>query len=283
MSDLVLVLVGAALGMVIGMLGGGGGILAVPLLVAAGEPVLSASTMSLVIVGLGAAAALVPHSRAGRVDWPIGLTFGALGAVGAIVGARVAGSIPPHWLLGGFAVLLTAGAVTMLRAGRTARREAGDRDPAHRAIEHDPATEKVLLDAPHVHGATDELVAAVRRTLTARTVALASAVGLVTGVFGVGAGFVVVPALVAAMHVPIKKATATALVVIVMNATIAFIARAGNLHDVRPTLVLAAMTAVFAVVGALVSRRVPAWVLSTSFGTLMVGVAVYTVIKAVSL
>jgi uncharacterized membrane protein YfcA len=105
----------------------------------------------------------------------------------------------------------------------------------------------------------------------------------VTGVFGVGAGFVVVPALVAAMHVPIKKATATALVVIVMNSAVAFVARAGNLRDVHATLVLAGMTAVFAVIGALVSRRVPGWALSTTFGVLMVGVALFTIGKAVSL
>jgi uncharacterized membrane protein YfcA len=280
-SDVVLAAVGAVLGLIIGMLGGGGGIIAVPLLVAAGEPVLSASTMSLVIVGIGAAAALVPHSRAGRVDWPVGLTFGALGAVGAVVGARIAGAIPPGILLGGLAVLLAVGAFTMLRAGRVARRES--REPEHLRAEHDGEIDKVLLDAPHVHSPADQLVAAVRRTATPRTIALATGVGLVTGVFGVGAGFVVVPALVAAMRVPIKKATATALVVIVINSCVAFAARAGNLRDVHATLVLAAVTAVFAVVGALVSRRVPAWALSTAFGSLMVLVAVFTIGKAVTL
>jgi len=280
-SDLVLVAVGAVLGLVIGMLGGGGGILAVPLLVGAGEPVLSASTMSLVVVGVGAAAALVPHSRAGRVDWPIGLTFGALGVLGAVVGARVAGSIPADWLLGGFAVLLVVGAFTMLRAGRVARRESLDVE--HLRSSHDPDVARVLLDSPHVHGPSDQLVDAVRRTASPRTILLATGVGLVTGVFGVGAGFVVVPALVAAMHVPIKKATATALVVIVMNSAVAFVARAGNLRDVHATLVLAAMTAVFAVVGALVSRRVPGWTLSTTFGVLMVAVALFTIGKAFSL
>jgi uncharacterized membrane protein YfcA len=278
-SDVVLVALGAVLGFVIGMLGGGGGIVAVPLLVAAGETVLSASTMSLVVVGVGAAAALVPHARAGRVDWPIGLTFGALGAVGAVIGALLAGHIPAGWVLGGLAALLLIGAVTMLRAGRTARREAHDEE--HRATMHDAASDSLLRDGPHLHGPA--IVEAVRRTASPRTIALASGVGLVTGIFGVGAGFIVVPALVAAMRVPIKKATATALVVIVINSTVAFAARAGNLRDVHATLVLAALTAAFAVIGALVSRRVPAWILSTAFGTLMLAVATYTLVKAASL
>ena len=172
----------------------------------------------------------------------------------------------------------TVGAFTMLRAGRVARRES--RDVEHLRTSHDPDVAKVLLDSPHVHGTADQLVDAVRRTASPRTIALATGVGLVTGVFGVGAGFVVVPALVAAMHVPIKKATATALVVIVMNSAVAFVARAGNLRDVHATLVLAGMTAVFAVVGALVSRRVPGWALSTTFGVLMVAVALFTIGKA---
>ena len=115
-DSLVLVAIAAGLGLVIGLLGGGGGILAVPLLVAVGQPFLVASSQSLVIVGAGAAAALVPHHRARRVDWRVGLTFGALGAVGAIVGARLAQYINPTILLGGLTVLLVGGAVTMLRS-----------------------------------------------------------------------------------------------------------------------------------------------------------------------
>jgi len=67
MSDpLVFIAVGALLGLVLGMLGGGGGILAVPALVALGGPVLVASTMPLVIVGTVAAAVLVPHHHRAR-------------------------------------------------------------------------------------------------------------------------------------------------------------------------------------------------------------------------
>ena len=270
MTDpLVLVAIGAALGLVIGLLGGGG-ILAVPLLVAAGQPFLVASSQSLVIVGAGAAAALVPHHRARRVDWKVGLTFGALGAVGAVVGARLAQYINPTILLGGLTVLLVGGAFTMLRSALRDRAGAES------------------MDAEHVEMAGGAVAPALSSQLTTaapgsggqrvRIVVLASSVGLVTGLLGVGAGFVVVPALVSAMKLPIKKATATALVVIVMNSAVAAAVRHGSQGSVGITVSLAAASATFAVVGALVSRRLPGWMLSAGFAGLMILVAIYTVI-----
>lgn len=282
MSVVALLLAGAVLGTVIGMLGGGGGVLAVPLLVALGEPVLSASTISLVVVGTGAAAALVPHSRAQRVDWRIGLVFGALGSVGAVVGARLSTVVPPDVLLLGFAVLVLLGAGTMLRAGHTARLLHGLRAEAA-VLDEDLLDRQSAVAGLPPRDETADVRTTAAPMIGVRVVLLASGVGLVTGLFGVGAGFVVVPALVAALHVPIKRATATALVVIVMNSAVALVARHDQLRDVGDALRLAAVTAVFAVVGAVLSRRVPAWVLSSAFGSLMVLVAVYTVARALTL
>jgi len=265
----VLLAIGAALGLVIGLLGGGGGILAVPLLVAVGEPFLMASSQSLVIVGAGAAAALVPHHRARRVDWRVGLTFGALGAVGAVVGSRLAVYVAPAVLLGGLTVLLIGGAVTMVRSslGEQSRAETNALHRAEAASDADPAAEGE--DAPPPVGGVGRRV---------RIVTLASAVGLVTGLLGVGAGFIVVPALVGAMKLPIKKATATALVVIVMNSAVAAVVRHGSQGSLAVTLGLAAASATFAVLGALLSRRIPGWVLSAAFAVLMILVAIYTVV-----
>ena len=274
MTDpLVLVAIGAALGLIIGLLGGGGGILAVPLLVAAGQPFLVASSQSLVIVGAGAAAALVPHHRARRVDWKVGLTFGALGAAGAVVGARLAQYINPTILLAGLTVLLVGGAVTMLRSalGEQTRAEAN----AVARVEMAGGAVAPSLGDPSdlaTHGSVGGRV---------RIVALASSVGLVTGLLGVGAGFVVVPALVSAMKLPIKKATATALVVIVMNSAVAAAVRHGSQGSLGITVGLAVASATFAVIGALVSRRVPGWLLSAAFAGLMILVAIYTVIHTV--
>jgi uncharacterized membrane protein YfcA len=103
----------------------------------------------------------------------------------------------------------------------------------------------------------------------------------VTGLLGVGAGFVVVPALVGAMKLPIKKATATALVVIVINSAVAAVVRHGSQGTLGVTVGLAVSSATFAVVGALVSRRVPAWALSVAFAVLMLLVAAYTVVHTV--
>jgi uncharacterized membrane protein YfcA len=276
MSDpLVLIAVGAALGLVLGLLGGGGGILAVPALVALGEPVLVASTMSLVIVGAGAAAALVPHHRAGRIDWHVGLTFGALGSVGAVVGARAAQTASAAVLLGGLTVMLLVGAYAMLQAARTARRPSSVAEPALVVMAGGAPAPSLTAGG----NAPSEPVTG--PTSRGRVLTLASGVGLVTGFFGVGAGFVVVPALVSAMRVPIKRATATALVVIVINSAVALVVRHGSLGPLSHTAVLAVATAVFAVVGALVSHQIPGWLLSAAFGALMVAVAVFTVTRAV--
>jgi uncharacterized membrane protein YfcA len=274
MTDpLVLLGIGAALGLVIGLLGGGGGILAVPLLIAAGEPFLVASSQSLVIVGAGAAAALVPHHRAGRVDWRVGLVFGALGAVGAFAGARLAQDVNPTVLMGGFTALLVAGAVTMLRAGLD--------EPTHATVQVLGRVECADAAPPHAMAGEPTPTPRLGTRARIRVVALASSVGLVTGLFGVGAGFVVVPALVGAMKLPIKKATATALVVIVMNSAVAAVVRHGSQGSLRVTVGLALASSIFAVVGALVSRRVPAWALSVAFAVLMILVAIYTVVHTV--
>jgi len=270
MNDPIMVLiVGAVLGLVLGLLGGGGGILAVPLLVALGEPIIVASTMSLVIVGVGAAAALVPHHRAGRVDWRIGITFGLLGSAGAIVGARIAPLVSPMVILAGLLVLLVIGASLMLRSSRRSWRGPM---PVQPTTSHADGTS--IIDR--------SMTPPTPPVSWPKTVILASAVGLVTGVFGVGAGFVVVPALTAAMHVPVRRATATALVVIVLNCLVALGARHDHMGPLDLTVALAAVTAVFAVSGAYLSHLFPTWLLSASFGTLMIAVAIYTVIGIVT-
>lgn len=268
MTDPVAVLlVGAALGLGLGLLGGGGGILAVPLLIAVGERFLVASSQSLIIVAAGATAALFPHHRARRVDWRVGLIFGGLGAAGAVVGARLASIISASILLGGLTLLLIGGAVAMLRAaGRERRRSATD---AASGIE---MAGGAIAPGPGI---------TTTRTSRFRVVALASSVGLATGLLGVGAGFVVVPALVSAMKLPVKKATATALVVIVMNSAVALAVRHGSTGGLNVTASLAAASASFAVLGALLSRRIPGWALSTAFGVLMILVAIFTITKAV--
>ncbi|MBI1375872.1 MAG: TSUP family transporter [Frankiales bacterium] len=276
-QTLTLVVIAAVLGLVVGLLGGGGGILAVPLLVAVGQPFLVASSQSLVIVAAAATAALVPHHRARRVDWRVGLVFGALGSIGAVVGARLAQYVDPTFLLAGLVLLLVVGAVMMLRGAARER----SRVLAHAAVGADHlemAGGASVPAIPHLDGTAPVGQGGLAGRV--RLVALASSVGLVTGLLGVGAGFVVVPALVSAMRLPIKKATATALVVIVVNSVVAAAVRHDSQGSLGVTVALAAASAAAAVVGALLSRRVPGYALSTAFGGLMVLVAVYTVFHA---
>lgn len=248
--------VGALLGIVMGLLGGGGGIIAVPLLVAIGLTLREASTASLVVVGLGALAGLIPHHRARRVDWRLGVTFGLLGAVGAIVGARLGVTVNPWFVAAGFPFLLAAATVAMFRSAR--RERAVPRGTVSYAGQNGDAA---------------------RIKSWPLTIVLASGIGLVTGFFGVGGGFIVVPALIAAIKIPVHRATATGLVVIAINSAVAFTAR----HSANPgwsiTLTMAAATAVFTIIGAVVSRRVPAWALSAAFGVLTLLVTIYTVVR----
>ena len=291
MTDPLLLVIGAVLGLVLGLLGGGGGILAVPLLVAIGQPLQQASTMSLVVVATGAAAALVPHHRAGRVDWRVGLTFGALGSAGAIVGAVLSSRLAAPVLLGGFAALLVAGAIVMLNSGVRARAEhqrsvvGAGATPGSTTVSAGtpPVEDHVLADSPELTPRSFVRATGARASttpITLRVVALATGVGLVTGLLGVGAGFVVVPALVAAMSLPVKRASATALVVIVINSLVALAVRHSALPDLGTTLAVALVTAVFGVLGAIASSRIAGWVLSTVFGALLALAAVYVLVHA---
>lgn len=238
------VAVGAALGLVLGLLGGGGGVLAVPLFVYLLDlPVDVATTMSLVVVAIGAAAGLVQHARAGRVDWRIGLGFGALGVVGAVVGSRLSVWVPERLLLFGFVLLLLAAAWSMLRPAGT--------------TEDDEGPARTAAPWPTV-------------------LAVATAVGFTTGFFGVGGGFVVVPALVVAVRLPMRRATATGLLVIIVNSVVSLLARAGGVIDVGLTVELSLAAALAAIGGAMLSPRVAAGSLKRAFGVLILAAAAYT-------
>jgi uncharacterized protein len=248
--DLMLTLAaGLALGMLLGLLGGGGGIIAVPLLLALGLPYESATTVSLVVVGIGAAAGLAMHARADRVDWAIGGTFGLLGSVGAVAGSRASTVVDVRVQMAGFVVLLLAAAVGMLRRRTVVTTD--DDGPLP-----DPRWGRVVL--------------------------LATGVGFITGFFGVGGGFIAVPALVLAVKMPMHRASATALLVIVINTAVAFLAR-GTVHlDHTVTVTIALATAAGAVVGAILQPRIRAASLQQAFGVLLIVVAAYEALQVVT-
>src|SRR6185369_15393172 len=103
-------------GISLGLLGGGGSILTVPLLAyVAGVDAKQAIATSLLVVGITSAVGVVSHARAGRVRWRTGVVFGAAGMVGAYTGGLLSGIVPGSMLLVGFAAVMITAAIAMLR------------------------------------------------------------------------------------------------------------------------------------------------------------------------
>ncbi len=250
--------VGLLVGVVVGTLGAGGGILSLPILVyVLGQDPHAAATASLVIVGATSVVSLVPHARRGNVLWRPGLVFGLLGVVGALGGARLAALVDAYLLMALLAALLLVVSAVMLR-----------RSFAERQRDDDGAT-----PAPPSSRLTTALL----------TVAVASLVGLLTGFFGVGGGFIVVPALLLVMRVDMRQAVGTSLLVIVVNSVLGLVGRVGQ--DVAVDWPVVAAFAVTSMVGGLVAGRFSARArprtLSLLFALLLLAVAVVTGVQAV--
>ncbi|UNX55409.1 sulfite exporter TauE/SafE family protein [Georgenia sp. TF02-10] len=266
-------LIGLGVGAVVGALGAGGGILTVPVLVyLLGFQPYPATTASLVIVGATALAALVTHARAGHVRWARGLAFGALAGVWTFLSSHLAEAVDPALLMSLLALLLAVVAVLMLRQ---ARRPQGRR----RGSSTRPAGSRPT--APAGGGADRAGGAPVRRVLL--LVAAAAGTGLLTGFFGVGGGFAVVPVLVLVLGLPMQTAVGTSMVVLVINAGTGLAARGPSLAalDWPPVLAFAAASMVGSVVGARLARRMSPAALTTAFAVLLALVAVWTAVQAV--
>ncbi|MFD3997574.1 sulfite exporter TauE/SafE family protein [Streptomyces sp. NPDC058548] len=233
------------IGVSLGVLGGGGSILAVPILVyLAGQDTKEAIAASLFVVGVTSLAALIPHARARRVRWRTGLLFGAFSMAGAYGGGRLAEYVPGTVLLGGFALMMLATAVAMLRGPRHGR----EPDRAGRARSE--------------HGGRPALASLAAKGL---------AVGAVTGLVGSGGGFLVVPALAILGGLPMGLAVGTSLLVIAMNS---FAGLAGHLAGVTIDWGLALTVTAAAVIGGTaggrLAGRIPQDTLRAAFGWFVV-------------
>ncbi|WP_367325773.1 sulfite exporter TauE/SafE family protein [Streptomyces sp. HUAS ZL42] len=220
------------IGVSLGVLGGGGSILTVPILVyLAGMETKEAIATSLFVVGVTSAAGVVSHARAGRVRWRTGLLFGLAGMTGAYAGGRLAEFVPGSVLLIAFALMMIATAVAMIRGRRQ-------------------QPKKVHHELPVLHVLLDGIV-----------------VGLVTGLVGAGGGFLVVPALALLGGLPMTVAVGTSLLVIAMKS---FAGLAGYLASVHIDWGFAALVTATAVVGSLLggllAGRIPQDALRKSFG-----------------
>lgn len=251
---------GLLIGVALGALGGGGSVLAVPMLVyVVGQSPHAAITTSLLVVGVTALGGLVSHWRAGNVRLRSGAQFGLAGVVGSILGARLHAQLPSTVLLGAFAVLMLVAALAMLRRGT-----AGADEPLPRA-------------ATRAAGGTTTAVRIARSGVALRVLAAGSAVGLLTGLLGVGGGFVIVPALVLALRFPMAVAVGTSLLVIAINAATALVTQTvgGGHVDWSVAIPFTVAAAIGVQVGSRVARSVSAGRLQQAFAVLLVIVALF--------
>jgi uncharacterized membrane protein YfcA len=256
--------IGLLIGLSLGALGGGGSILTVPALVyLLGQDPRAATTGSLLIVGVTALAGMAAHHRAGRVRVVQGLVFGVLGIAGAYVGSRLSATVAPAVLLAAFSVLMLVVAAMMVVRRRAAAGEVEVSSLDGPVLQLRPT---FVCDCPQV----------------LKVVAVASAVGLLTGFFGVGGGFVVVPALVLALGFTMPAAVGTSLLVIAINSTSALLSRMGT--GVHLDWALIGVFTLAAIVGSVLGGRLATRVrperLTAAFTVLLVVVALYTAVRS---
>ena len=264
---------GVLIGFSLGLTGGGGSILAMPLLVyGLGLPPHQAVGISLGAVGVTAAIGVFQRLRKREVEIRIGLIFAAAGMLGAPVGTRLGQDIPAPVLLVLFALLMVLVAARMwfkasknpeetrvVRAGGETRATA--KGPACR---HDP-------------GGTLKM--------TARCTAIMTMVGFITGIlsglFGVGGGFVIVPALIFFTAITIHQAVATSLMVIVLisfSGAASFFLSGRDLHlDIASLFVLGGISGMGA--GTLLSQKISGPLLQKLFAFSILLLAVFMLAK----
>lgn len=231
LADLVAVGAGGLVGLTLGLIGGGGSILAVPLLiyvVGIASPHVAIGT-SAVAVAANALAGVVLHARAKTVKWPCAVVFAAAGVVGAFAGARLGKAMDGELLLALFGLVMIAVGLSMLRSG------ARDGNPDVRL---DLASARALLPSLTGYG---------------------FAVGALSGFFGIGGGFLIVPGLINATAMPILNAVGSSLVsVAAFGAATATSYAASGLVDWHVAALVLAGGVAGAFAGTLLARRLAA-------------------------
>ena len=213
------------IGVSLGLLGGGGSILTVPILVyVAGLEPKNGIATSLLVVGATSFAAMMFHARAGRVVFRVGLLFGIASMIGAYLGGRMAHRLPAKALLVGFTVMMFVTALAMMRK----RREAAGGETM-----------------------------GTRSGALARAAIIGVGIGMLTGVIGAGGGFVIVPALVLLSGLPMRTAVGTSLLVIALNSFAGFAGALGHVViDWHLALSVTSASVAGSLVGALLAGKV---------------------------
>ena len=240
-------------GFVLGLLGGGGSVLTVPILIYALHlEVKPAIATSLCVVGLVSFIGFLSHVKQRTVETRVALIFGPFAVAAAYISARLAKHIPGEVQLILFALVGLAGSVLMFR-GTFGKTKSADAVDYH--LDLNPST---LI----------------------RLAVQGIAVGALTGVVGVGGGFLIVPALVIVEKLPMRLAVGTSLLVITMNALSGFAGYTGTV-PIDWTLVVwfSGIAAAGSIIGTLISKRVPQRNLRQIFGVLLIGVSLYVLYR----
>ncbi|MGE3621962.1 MAG: TSUP family transporter [Acidimicrobiia bacterium] len=252
---LVAVALGAVIGLTLGALGAGGSILAVPVLVhLVGLPVGTATATSLVAVGAAAAAASLGHRRQVRFD--VAGWFVAAGALGALGGAAAGRRLDDDVLLLAFSALVLVAVQRMLTACPSCTRV---------------GEERALAAGAGPSGGPGVAVRTARHTTV--TVAAGVAVGFLTGLFGVGGGFVVVPALTLAVGLAMPAAIGTSLVVVAGNAVVALVVRGPTAVDWSTAVAFTVPMLAGSLAGAALARHLDPTRSLRAFAAVLVAVA----------
>ena len=244
---------GLAIGLIVGGVGGGGAILGLPILVyVLGEGVGPASTASLIVVAVAAAVGAGALAFRGHVCWRLALTFSAPSAAGSLLGAIANSAVSPAVLILTFVpVMLVAAAATWRRAEGAQADEKGDC----------PALSWTRI-----------LVAG-------------AGVGAMTGFFGVGGGFLIVPVLTLWLGARFRRAVATSLVILTLTGAAALASHlaTGSGINVPVTIALSSTTAVGALAGTIVGRRLPQRHLGRAFALVVTAVALFLTVDTLFL
>jgi uncharacterized membrane protein YfcA len=250
-AALVAIPFGLAIGVSVGMLGAGGSVLAVPVLVyVLGQPVGEATTASLAVVTAAALAGAATHHGEGRVCWRHAAALTVAAVPGIFAGTALGDAVDPGLLLGAFAgVMIVAAVATWARTG-----------------EHSGFAERGRLCPPLQAG---------------RDVLAGSAIGFLTGFFGVGGGFLIVPTLAMALGFRLRGAIGTSLAVVTATSVVGLAAHllAGRHVDVPVTAAMAGACVVGAVGGALAAGRVPERTVGRGFALVVAAVAAYLLVS----
>jgi len=207
---------GFVIGLTLGLLGGGGSILTVPVLVyVVGLAPQAAVTASLMIVGINSGMGAFLHQRLGTLNWRVALVFGGVGMAASYLSASLSHLLPATLLMILFALLMLVVGGFMI-------------------LSKPPKNENREMRGWHV------------------IIASGLGVGTLTGFLGVGGGFLIVPALVMLVGLPIRQAVGTSLVVIAMNSLAGLL---GHLNSGSIDLMIVSLFAIAGISGSLVGTR----------------------------